>query len=212
MFGCFFLSSLFVAASTFGSFFPPTPHQLLWLFCDPLPSHGGINWAWRRNAIYLWNPKCMSSTCSFCRIFNDYSEQQLMDNNSFELLWVTAHAPRLSALVKPFLEKRGPQGLEPWGVMWFGWGHKCKLFPSHFWLGFLHSKKKLCSDVPIALHKQSVRRAAKIQLEARVRWKKDLAGAIKCLVGGIGCIKHCLEDPLTKYKGPTPKRIGFIPV
>ena len=87
---------------------------------------------WRRNAIYLWNLICMSSTCSFCRIFNDYSESQLMDNNSFDVRWVTAHGPRHSALVKPFLEKRGPQGLEPWGVMCFGWGHKCKLSPSHF--------------------------------------------------------------------------------
>ena len=68
---------------------------------------------WRRNAIYLSNLKCMSSTCSFCRIFNDYSESQLMDNNSFDVRWVTAHGPRHSALVKPSLEKRGPQGLEP---------------------------------------------------------------------------------------------------
>ena len=28
---------------TFWIIFPPTPHQLLWLFCDPPPSHGGIN-------------------------------------------------------------------------------------------------------------------------------------------------------------------------
>ena len=42
-----------------------------------------------------------------------YSESQLMDNNSFDVRWVTAHGPRHSALVKPSLEKRGPQGLEP---------------------------------------------------------------------------------------------------
>ena len=162
MLGCFFLSSLFVAASTFGSF-PPTPHQLLWLFCVarrhqlldhpplyflcglPLPSRSdtsaqrhfcaasatqvysaleeGAVWrkGWTRPQGCRWNLKCMSSTCSFCRIFNDYRESQLMDNNSFDVRWVTAHGPRHSALVKPFLEKRGPQGLEPWGVMCFGW-------------------------------------------------------------------------------------------
>lgn len=152
MLGCFFLSSLFVAASTFGS------HQLLWLFCDPPPSHGGINF-WitllytffvaflfpraatllrsdtsaqppQLRFIQLWKKAQsegkdgqgrkvageISNVCqarSFCRIFNDYRESQLMDNNSFDVRWVTAHGPRHSALVKPFLEKRGPQGLEP---------------------------------------------------------------------------------------------------